>query len=116
MIPFLADENLHNGIIRGLYRRRPELDMVRVQDLEIARAEGSMVLDWAARHSRVLLTHDASTIPVFVDERLQEDLPVAGVIIIPSGMALGRAIDELLLIDEASSLDDWTSKVLYLPL
>ena len=30
---FLADENLDNNILRGLLRRKPDLDIVRVQDV-----------------------------------------------------------------------------------
>ena len=30
---FLADENLDNNILRGLLRRQPDLDIVRVQDV-----------------------------------------------------------------------------------
>jgi hypothetical protein len=33
---FLADENFDNRIVRGLLRRQPDLDIIRVQDLEIA--------------------------------------------------------------------------------
>lgn len=36
MINFVADENFDNRIVRGLLRRKPELDIVRVQDLEVA--------------------------------------------------------------------------------
>jgi hypothetical protein len=30
---FLADENLDNNILRGILRRKPDLDLVRVQDV-----------------------------------------------------------------------------------
>ncbi len=36
---FVADENFDNRILRGLLRRLPTLDIVRVQDLEIAGAK-----------------------------------------------------------------------------
>lgn len=48
MIRFLADENLHNGIIRGPFRRRRGIEIVRVQDIEIAQADDPRVLEWAA--------------------------------------------------------------------
>jgi hypothetical protein len=44
MIRFVADENLDNRILRGLLRRQPDLDVVRVQDLEIAGATDDTVL------------------------------------------------------------------------
>ena len=60
---FLADENFDYRIVRGLLRRRPEFDIVRVQDLEIAGADDPTVLGWAARAGRTLLTHDERTVP-----------------------------------------------------
>lgn len=44
MLRFAADENLNNDIIRGLLRRRPDLDIVRLQDTEIAGAADPTVL------------------------------------------------------------------------
>ena len=36
MIRLLADENLDNTIIRGLLRRNPDIDIVRVQDIGLS--------------------------------------------------------------------------------
>jgi hypothetical protein len=46
---FLADENFNNGILRGVRRRIPELDVVRVQDVGLSAIDDIEVLDWAAR-------------------------------------------------------------------
>ena len=61
----LADENLNNDIVRGLLRRKPDLDIVRVQDVGLSGADDSTVLAWAAQQGRVLLTHDVTTITRF---------------------------------------------------
>jgi predicted nuclease of predicted toxin-antitoxin system len=62
MIRLAADENLNNDIIRGVLRRQPDLDIVRVQDVGLSSADDPVVLEWAAQEERVLLTHDVSTI------------------------------------------------------
>lgn len=62
MLRLLADENLHSGIIRGLLRRDPTVDIVRVQDVGLSGADDPDLLDWAARERRVLVTHDVNTI------------------------------------------------------
>ena len=48
MLRLLADENLNNDIVRGLLRRSPDLDVVRVQDVGLSGAEDPTVLEWAA--------------------------------------------------------------------
>ena len=62
MLRLAADENLNNDIVRALLRRRRELDLVRVQDAGLSGAPDDIVLGWAAREGRILLTHDVSTV------------------------------------------------------
>ena len=62
MPPLVSDENFNNNIVRGLLRRKPELDIVRVQDVGLSGADDSAILEWEAHEGRVLLTHDVSTI------------------------------------------------------
>jgi len=71
MLRLAADENLNNDIVRGLLRRRPDLDIVRVQDVGLSGADDPTVLEWAARERRVLLTHDVSTITMHAYERIR---------------------------------------------
>jgi predicted nuclease of predicted toxin-antitoxin system len=55
-----ADENFNNDIGRGLLRRRPDLDILRVQEVGLSGADDPTVLEWAAREGRVLFSHDIS--------------------------------------------------------
>ena len=48
MLRLLADENFSGDIVRGLLRLRPELDVVRVQDVGLAGAADSDILAWVA--------------------------------------------------------------------
>jgi len=45
MIKLLADENLDNTIIRGLLRRNPDIDIVRVQDIDLSGKDDPIVLN-----------------------------------------------------------------------
>jgi predicted nuclease of predicted toxin-antitoxin system len=62
MLRLAADENFNNDIVRGIRRRNPEIDLVRVQDEGLSAADDSSILEWTAQAKRVLLTHDAATI------------------------------------------------------
>src|SRR5436853_7712045 len=70
MLKLATDENFNNSILRGLLRRRPDLDIIRVQDAGLSGADDPIVLDWAATEGRVLLTHDAATITKYAFERI----------------------------------------------
>jgi len=64
--------------VRGLLRRNPEFDIVRVQDVGLSGADDRAVLEWATNEKRVLLTQDISTITRYAYERVQKDLPLTG--------------------------------------
>ena len=102
MLRLVADENLNNDIVRGLLRRRPDLDIVRVQDVGLAAADDPTVLGWAAQEGRVLLTHDVSTITKYAYERVRAGQPTPGVFEVSRTVPIGRAIEDVLLLAECS--------------
>jgi hypothetical protein len=116
MIRFLADENFNNDILRGFQRRIASVDMVRVQDTQLIGAPDPLVLAWAATEQRVLLSHDLATLIGAAYERIARGEPVAGVIVVQQTLSIGKAIEELVLIAECSSSDDWNDLVVYVPL
>ncbi len=116
MLKLLADENFNNNIVRGLLRRKPTLDIVRVQDVEVSGADDPSVLEWAARERRVLLTHDALTITHYAYERVKRGQQMPGVFEVNRSVPMGRAIEDILLLVECSLDDEWEGQVRYLPL
>ncbi len=116
MLRFAADENLNNDIVRGLLRRVPDLGIVRIQDTELSGADDPTVLAWAARDQRILLTHDVATITKYAYDRIRAGQPMPGVFEINRQIAVGLAIDDLLLLAESSLENEWEGQILYLPL
>ena len=115
MLRFIADENFNNHIVAGFLRRNAGLDIVRVQDVGLGGADDPAVLAWAAAAGRLLLTHDTATIPVFADKRVVEGKPMPGVVIAPRQVAIGQAIDAILLLAECSHEGEWEGKTVFLP-
>jgi hypothetical protein len=97
-------------------RRKPDLDVVRVQDAGLPSAGDPEVLEWAAREGRVLLTHDVSTIGRYAYERVTAGQAMPGVFEIETNLSIARAIEDLLLIVECSLEGEWEGQVRYLPL
>lgn len=116
MISLLADENFNGDILKGLMRRNPHLDIVRVQDVGLLEAEDPAILEWAAVEGRILITHDVKTVPQFALQRVAQGLPMPGVLEISKKLPLGQAIEELLVFAECSVDGEWEGQVLYIPL
>jgi hypothetical protein len=116
MLRLAADENFNNNVVRGLLRRQPELDIVRIQDVGLSGADDPTVLEWAAQEGRILLTHDVSTITRYAYERVHAGQPMPGVFEVSRAMPVGRVIEDILLLVECSLDGEWQGQVRYLPL
>jgi hypothetical protein len=116
MLRLAADENFNNDIVRGLLRRKPDVDIVRVQDVGLSGANDPTILEWAAQEGRVLLTHDVSTLTRYAEERVEAGKPMPGVFEVSRKVPVGVAIEDILLIAECSLEGEWEGQVRYLPL
>jgi hypothetical protein len=79
VIAFLVDHNFNEHIVDGLTRRDPTLEFTHVRDVDLAAAPDQEILEWAAAHRLVLLTHDRKTVPPLAQARVAEGLPMPGV-------------------------------------
>jgi hypothetical protein len=117
MLRLLTDENFNNDIIRGLRLRLPHLDVVAVRQVGLAGSPDPMLLKWAAQNERTMLTHDIRTMVPYAKELIKRSEPMAGVILVPNRLAIGRAIKDLeLLLLENLSQSDFTDRIQHLPL
>ncbi len=116
MLLLVSDENFNNDVVRGLLRRKPDLDIVRVQDVGLRGADDPTILEWAAQEGRVVLTHDAATMAHFAFERVRANEPMPGVIEVADDLPIGLVIDDILFLAEYSEQREWEGQVIYLPL
>ena len=116
MIRLAADENFNNDIVRGVRRRVAAVDIVRIQDAGLQSADDPTVLEWAAQSGRVLLTHDVATMTRYAYDRVRDGKPMPGVFEIGRHVPIGVAIEEIVLLAEASLEGEWEGQVRYLPL
>ena len=115
MSQFLTDENFNRYILQGLLRRRPRLDIVRVQDVNLRSTDDRIILEWASQANRVLLTHDVSTIPKYAGERTASGSTFAGIVVVRNEAPLGRIIEDILFLADYSE-GEWENTIQFVPL
>ena len=112
----LLDENVNNNILRGLWQRNRDLDVIRAQDVpEVAGKDDPTLLEWAAQEERVLLTHDVRTITRDAYARIREGKRMPGIIEVSLDAPLGPVIEDILIVIGAGTSDDVENKIIYLP-
>src|SRR5713101_843900 len=115
MLRLASDEDVHDDIIRGLRRREPALDIVRVQDVGLDHTPDPIILEWAANNERVLLTGDLNTMVGFAWGRVQAGLSMVGVLALLENVGVGRVLDDILLVALCYETDEIKGQVLYIP-
>ena len=116
MLRLASDADVHGDIIRGIRRRVPEIDLVRIQDVLPEGTPDFLVLSWAAAENRVLITNDRNTMVGLAYERQAAGIAVPGVIVTTNHQAIGSAIDDLLFIAENTSEEEMRDQVVvFLP-
>jgi hypothetical protein len=116
MLRLVSDEDFSGKIVRGLRRRAPHLDLVRVQDVGLYETPDPEVLEWAAKEGRVLLTQDINTMVGSAWDRVNSGQPMPGVIARKPGTGIGQAIEDILLIAECSTEDEIKDRIEFIPL
>jgi predicted nuclease of predicted toxin-antitoxin system len=116
MLRLLADENFNADVVRGLLRRKVKVDVIHVHDAGLSGSEDPYVLDWAAEHDRIVLTHDRATMPDYALDRLARGLKMTGIFIFHDRLPVGQVISELILVIECSDMSDWNQHIVYMPL
>ncbi len=113
-IRYQADNDLRKAIVRGAVRRDPRLDFRSAQAARLDGVPDHEVLAMAAETGRVLVSHDFQTMPGhFREFTRRRHSP--GVFLIRQDLPVGQAVDSLLLIWEASELDEWANRICLLP-
>jgi len=117
MLRLASDADFHGGVYRGLLRRQPDLDIVRIQDAGLRTAADPDILAWAASHQRILLTHDRETMPKFAHERVRAGLGMPGLFVLRNRpKQIGQMVEDVLLIALCSSPEELKDRVEFLPL
>jgi len=111
---FQADADLHVPIIKDLRRREPSIDFMTANEAGLAGIDDWAVLALAASNSRVLVSHDVSTMPEAFFRFIQKQ-PSPGLILISQELSYREAIEGMLRIWSTTEAEDWQNVLSFLP-
>ncbi len=115
-IRFLCDEDFNGVVVGGLRRLRPDLDILTAPEAGTMGLDDPQVLAYAADHERILLSSDSRTMPIHFGSFLNAGHHSPGLIIVSQALSIGQAIQEILLIWEASAAEEYRDLITRLPL
>ena len=114
-IRFQADADLNQIIVSAVVRRVPAIDFKTATAAALAGVDDPDVIARAARDDRVLVTHDQTTMPRHFGEfALKRRSP--GLIVVPQYLSVSEAAEDLILIWTATAPEEWTNRIVFLPI
>jgi hypothetical protein len=113
---FLADHDLNEHIVAGVLRRAPPVEFIRTREVGLRDHPDPEVLEYAASHGLIVVSHDVNTMPAHAYERLAAGQSLAGLVMVPQSVPVGEVIDDLMLIWSSSEAEEWEGQVAFLPL
>jgi hypothetical protein len=113
-VRFQADNDLRKAIMRGVVRSEPRIDFQSAQAARLDGVPDPEVLAFSADAGRILVSHDFQTIPRHF-QQFTRDRRSSGVLLIRQDLPVGKAVETLLLIWEASDSDEWVNRICLLP-
>lgn len=115
---FLVDECVPSSLVRGLRRRCADVSVLQVGEsgAPTKGASDEQILQYCQRERRLLVTADRATMPSCLRQHLQQGGESWGVFLVGPQASLGRILDELILVYEATDAEEWRNLLYYLPL
>lgn len=114
-VRFQADADFNQTIVRAVRRRVPAIDFQTAHQAGLQGLDDQAVLAYAAREGRLLVSHDRRTMPGHFANFIATGTS-AGVILISQHLPIMQAVEDLILIWEASEAEEWVNRLDSLPL
>jgi hypothetical protein len=116
-VRFLLDENLDPKLKIAILRLNPVVDILRVGDHGVPPLSTTDpdLLRFCEVAQRVLITADRTTMPVHVDAHLAMGGHFWGVCLLRVGFSLYRIAQELVLIAEVTTIEEWLDRIEWIP-
>ena len=113
---FLVNHDFNEHIARGVERLEPAVELLRVRDLSLAGASDAELLEYAAAHGLLVLSHDVNTMSAAASERLRNGLPLAGLVLAHQRIPVALVIADVFMIWAATEATEWENQIQFLPL
>ena len=113
----MLDENVDPLYRTELLKREPTLTVWRVGLLG-APSKGTPdpdILRWCEENVFTLVTNNRKSMPLHLREHLELGRHIPGILVMKDDLGIGEMLDELLLIWDASSIEEYRDLIVYLP-
>ena len=117
-INYLIDENVNPLYAKQLRIKEPGI-LVKVVGESGVPPKSTLdpeILGWREKNQFILVTNNRTSMPVHLNDHLAQNRHVAGIFILNPNLSIGKNLEELILIALASEENEYSDRLVYLPL
>lgn len=122
-LALLLDENVRGPLWQAIRRHNVVnhswiLDVVRVGDLGDLPlgSDDQEILNWCARHQRILVSHDLETMPLHFQTFIEQGQSLPGFWLIRKGYSFRTIVDQLVLLAYGGTAEEFKNQLHYIPM
>ncbi|WP_045220562.1 DUF5615 family PIN-like protein [Desulfonatronum thioautotrophicum] len=115
---FLIDENTAKALADQLRRRKPDLVVMMVGDTGAPQrgTPDPAILEWIEKHDFTLITRNRKSMPDHLREHLRQERHIPGIITLRPNASFAEVINDLILIWDATRLEEYRDQIIHIPL
>lgn len=113
---FLADEDLRFEIVLAVRRLEPAVEFLTVLELGWSGSTDAEILARAQSNGLLVVSHDVNTLRAEAQQRIADGRGVAGVFLTPQRNPTRPVAESIVSIWGASEAEEWTDRIVYLPI
>ncbi len=116
-VRFLLDENLSPKFQAAVLRQNPKIDILRVGNSG-APNFGTLdpaLLDYLEITQRILVTYDRKSMPGHLEDHWEKGGHIWGILWLKPGSSLNSWVNTIVLIWEASEVNEWCDRLAWIP-
>jgi hypothetical protein len=114
-IKFQADEDLNQNIVNAVIRLEPKIDFQTAFNANLKGLTDAQVLALATHQKRILVSHDHRTMPNHFAKFITQ-YNSYGVLIVPKKLSAIEVTENIILIWELFTDEEWINRIAFLPL
>jgi hypothetical protein len=111
---FLTDQDFNDHIVRGVLREESLVEFIRAREVGLDRSDDRDLLQYAAKHGLIVLSHDVNTLRGHAEERVRLGQTMTGLLLVSQHEPIGPIIDNLILIWSASEAEEYVNQIRFL--
>ena len=116
MLRFVLDEHVPSAVLDAAVALEPTIDIVRVQDVGLRTRPDPVVIAWATRNGRLIVTNDFETMIGDAYQQLADGTSFPGLVAYTNRSSIGKLAEDIVMVAVMHTPEQAENQVFYSPL